>query len=383
MNDDELRVVFLLFGKQGGMAQYSSQLGNAVAKYASVTVIAPESNEVRDLIDNQSSIITYETPSSKNSIARLFEKTMILCEIQRVVRDIEPNVVHVPFIGSIKSLLVLPLLWALPGTLVGTVHDPMSHSGQEVTIAGIDMLARFRALMATLLTVCFVHGPNCEEQAIAVGYPADKLVTVPHGLFTHFQSRDSGSKDNSSREYDILLFGNIRPNKGYDRVPGIIDHVARGRSDVSVLVAGSPSYGSVESERVVNEIIGDLKRHDHIEVRDRYIENAEVKQLFENATIALLPYYDATASGVLMTAYAFETPVVATDTGEIGRLIEEVGAGLVADAESSEDIAACVLELLEDDDLRAACRGRIADGRSKYEWKTIAEKTVSVYRQFC
>lgn len=379
---EDLRVVFLLFGSRGGMAQYSSQLGNAVAKYASVTVIAPDSEEIQDLIDEDVTLITYETQTSKNRFLRLFGKATILWEIQRHIRTGNPDIVHVPFVGSTRSLLILPLLRVLPGTLVGTVHDPMSHSGQGVRFGEIDVTARFRALMATLLTVCFVHGPECENQAILAGYPAKKLETVPHGLYTHFRTADEESTTGDDDECDILLFGNIRPNKGYDRVPEIIDQVARDRPDVSAVVAGAPSYGSAETERI-DDILARLKRHESIEVRDRYIENDEVQALFEQASIVLLPYYDATASGVLMTAYAFETPVVATDTGEVGRLVKEVGAGLVADAESSTDIAACVIEMLEDDDLRAQSRKQIADSRSTYEWDSIADQTVSVYQQFC
>jgi len=259
--------------------------------------------------------------------------------------------------------------------LVGTLHDPIPHTGHRVVIGGIDLRQRARISFSRFLTVCFVHGPQCKQQAISAGYPERKIETVPHGLYTHFKTSDGDDQD---PEYDLLLFGNIRPNKGYDRVPEIIDIVRGEYPDLSVLVAGSPS-NDVTTKEEVEQTVTALRRHKHVTLRAEYIPNEEVSRLFRNTKLVVLPYYDATASGVLMSAYTFGKPVVVTDTGEIGRIVREDGTGLVAEANSNEEIATKIIELLNDPDKRAQMESRIRDARTKYEWDSIARDVVTVY----
>ncbi len=120
---------------------------------------------------------------------------------------------------------------------------------------------------------------------------------------------------------NVLLFGRIFAYKGLeqlvrteavlgDRIPGLRITIA-GRGD-------DPSS--------MRELMGDPARYD---VRHRFIEDAEVAQLFLDADVVALPYTEASQSGVLNVAATFGKPIVATDVGELRRTVEGNGMGLV------------------------------------------------------
>lgn len=72
---------------------------------------------------------------------------------------------------------------------------------------------------------------------------------------------------------------------------------------------------------------GDPGRYD---IRNRFIGDREVAQLFLDADLVALPYVEASQSGVLNIAAAFGCPVVATDVGEFRATVETRRLGLVA-----------------------------------------------------
>jgi glycosyltransferase involved in cell wall biosynthesis len=56
---------------------------------------------------------------------------------------------------------------------------------------------------------------------------------------------------------------------------------------------------------------------------ERYLNNAETSELFERATLVACPNLDATQSGVVLTAFGFGKPVVATRVGGLPEYIDD------------------------------------------------------------
>lgn len=57
------------------------------------------------------------------------------------------------------------------------------------------------------------------------------------------------------------------------------------------------------------------KRAELLEVADRYVSNEEAAMYFAAADLAVLPYREATGSGVLQLTFDLGEPVVDTRTG--------------------------------------------------------------------
>jgi glycosyltransferase involved in cell wall biosynthesis len=77
----------------------------------------------------------------------------------------------------------------------------------------------------------------------------------------------------------------------------------------------------------------------HVEVVSEYVPNEEVEKYFSVSDLVLLPYRNATQSGILNIAYGFDKPVVATSVGGFTEFIEEGKTGLLVKEVSPESFA--------------------------------------------
>ena len=71
-----------------------------------------------------------------------------------------------------------------------------------------------------------------------------------------------------------------------------------------------------------------------------YVSNDQTASLFERAQVAVCPYVNATQSGVVLTAFAFGCPVVATDAGGLPEYVTDGVSGSVVPAGDDAALAA-------------------------------------------
>jgi glycosyltransferase involved in cell wall biosynthesis len=375
-NITNTRVLLFIFSTQGATVDYPAKLANGLAKIAEVHVVCPEDPTVQELFDGDVTAHPYQTKLNPG-IRAIPTGTRGLIEQFRITRDIDPDIIHFPFLTPLRSVSLLPLLATLGTPMIGTIHDPISHSGMQVGPRNLDLGGRVNAVASRLLDRVIVHGEECRRQASTLWYPTERISIVPHGLFDHFTEYDY--EESPTEDATALFFGNIRPNKGYDRIPEILDRVEESVPEVTALVAGSPSRArTVDNERV-ESIISRLEHDNRVELHNRFIPNEEVGEFFSRATVAALPYYDASFSGVAMIAYAFTVPMVAPDVGDLGRLLRTDRSGTVTENDSRA-IADGITELLTDDVHREECRQNIVSNRSRYRWDNIAQEILGVYR---
>ncbi len=92
------------------------------------------------------------------------------------------------------------------------------------------------------------------------------------------------------------------------------------------------------------------------------------------STFVVCPYLDATQSGVVLTAYAFGKPVIAT---QVGGLPEYVHHG-----ENPDALAEAIIYLLQNPEKRRQMKKAIQQlAETELSWSRIAEQTVKVYEK--
>lgn len=140
---------------------------------------------------------------------------------------------------------------------------------------GIDLNEQGRMLGAHLLNRTIVRGPQTKERAISVGYPESRLRMVLHGIYTQFPLGN-----HTITPGQVLVFGNIRENKGYDRLPEILHLVAEQCLGISAIVAGEVPHTA--DETWAEETLTELRAHSHITVDQRYIPMEKVQNTLAN-----------------------------------------------------------------------------------------------------
>ncbi|MBP3253628.1 MAG: glycosyltransferase family 4 protein [Bacteroidales bacterium] len=141
----------------------------------------------------------------------------------------------------------------------------------------------------------------------------------------------------------ILFFGLIRPYKGLDRLIEAFKEIKRDRKDITLLIAGE-CYGDI---KVYTDKIKEYGLEDSVMLVNQYIANEDIEPYFIASDLVALPYYSATQSGVVMTAYAFRRPVVVTDVGGIKEEVLQNSTGIVIKDNSADNLIKGITEILD------------------------------------
>ena len=95
--------------------------------------------------------------------------------------------------------------------------------------------------------------------------------------------------------------------------------------------------------------------------------------------LVVLPYLSASTSGILLTAYGFAKPVVATNVGCLPEYVENGVTGLLIEPANIEQLATAIVRLLSDDDLRHSM-GENAAYWVRKEQKEVVKKLMATYQ---
>jgi glycosyltransferase involved in cell wall biosynthesis len=301
-----------------------------------------------------------------NSVKIYDPKNLILThKLARHLKKEEYDIVH--FNGTSGVLVQLHLaLKNLPR--VNSVHDPLPHSGESSwflkllfkTLFKFDIEYILHAdLMARLFSQYYKVSKN---KAHAIYYGALEI-------YRFFLTSNPGKTQNL-----ILFIGRISPYKGIEYLIEAAKIVKKSIPDLKVIIAGNGEfYFDIEN----------ISTDKTFEIINRYIPNEELTKFIEKSSMVICPYTDATQSGVVMTAYAFNRPVIATDVGGMPEVVENNVTGKLVPPKNPEALAEAISDLLSNpqkleimgENIRRKCQSE------KFSWYYIATQTMDVYKK--
>ena len=82
-----------------------------------------------------------------------------------------------------------------------------------------------------------------------------------------------------------------------------------------------------------------------IKIINEFVQPDLLAELVQNSSVVVCPYTDATQSGVVMSAYAFKKPVIATRVGGLPEMVDDGSTGLLIAPKDSRAIKEAVLKL--------------------------------------
>jgi len=184
-----------------------------------------------------------------------------------------------------------------------------------------------------------------------------------HELGGAMPSREEARKKlGITQPFVALSFGHMRPFKGVDIAIRAWREV---KSDVLLLAAGEAWWGASEE---YTALARDVK---NVRLEYRYIPDSEIATYFAAADVVLAPYRAEAQSGVALTAFHFERPVIASRVGGLPEIIDGTN-GMLIDTEDPSGLARAVDEFFTTRD-RAAMERRAAESAAKYSWKEYAK----------
>jgi glycosyltransferase involved in cell wall biosynthesis len=163
----------------------------------------------------------------------------------------------------------------------------------------------------------------------------------------------------------LLFYGLINKYKGVEVLISAMKKVIKVLPDLKLIIAGK---GEIEYDITT---LGS-----NFEIINRYITNEEIAELNQLATLVVCPYFSASQSGVVMTSFAFNNPVLATNVGALPEVIENGKTGILIDRPDSDLLAKEIIEFFENSDRINKFRDNINIKYSKteYSWSDIANQ---------
>lgn len=180
---------------------------------------------------------------------------------------------------------------------------------------------------------------------------ADKVAMMP--LAAHIPDADEKRPTEAISDNYFLFFGRIDKYKGLPVLLKAYNKMPCGK--LPLVVAGSGSLTAEERSLCGNE---------NVILINRYIEDGEMIWLIRNATCVVLPYIEATQSGIIPIAYHYGVPVITSDVDGLTQFVDNGITGFVCKTEY--DYAASMLKVCE-----PGIRAKLSQGAKEYEQEKL------------
>lgn len=247
--------------------------------------------------------------------------------------------------------------------LVITAHDVLprervagSHRSQR------RLLSRFDAVIT--------HSQSGRSRLIEeVGLEPERVHVIAHGAFAHLAELPEGALPPelpATTKPVVLYFGLIRPYKGLD----VLLDAWRGIEDAELWIVGRPRFD-------ISRLRADAPSNVHWV--ERFVSDTELAACFRRADLVVLPYREIEQSGVLATALAFGSPILASDVGGF-REVAQAGAARLVPPADAPALHTALVTLLGDKHARSILSDAaqaLAGGEAA--WENVAKQTATLY----
>lgn len=354
-----MRIAFVSYD----FGEYSVQHANGLLADGEVLLIVPA-----ELVQPYESMMDARVDTrvfSKPRLRQVGAQVATLRWIGRQLADFQPDVVHFQS-GHMWFNLMLPWL-RRRYPIVFTVHDPRHHVGDRGSHNTPQWIMDFGFRRADQI---IVHASQLKAiLSDEVGIPDDRIHVIPH---IAIGQRDIRRTDSDSNH--VLFFGRIWPYKGLEYLIRAQPLINQQVPDAKFLVCGQG-----EDIDRYHRMMQDPER---FEIHNRWIQDNERVDFFQRASVVVLPYVEATQSGVVPIAYAHYKPVVATRTGGLPDVIEHGRTGMLVEPCNVRELADAIIKLLKNKDLREEM-GNAGNRKLKKDLaaSVICKQTANVYRQ--
>ena len=328
---------------------------------------------------------------SRDSKAAWHDKvTRILRYYYRLVRHIwrsDAQTVHIQAFrfAVIEGLLLVFLIKRAGKWVVYTAHNVQPKGRNN----------RFNHLLFRLVYMnvnhIICHSNDMKHKLVSrYRVQPDKITIAGHGLFDEIPMTLMAQDEARQRlgldpgRKVVLLFGRIRPYKGYELAFQALEYLADATKPVMYVVAGeairsqNQKYLAELKAYVSANQLGELVRFD-----DFHIPEADLDLYFQAADVALLPYTEGDfQSGVLFLAYRFGLPVIASNVGSFPDDVVSGVQGYIFETSNPQALADSLDQFYRELYPKADLRQSIRDyTQRQYSWEQAAAVTYELYQK--
>lgn len=334
--DAPVRVALWCWARRGGAANHTFELARALAKEPGIDLslcIARRCDRYDDLVGIGVPVLAAETYGSLAGIAASAWRLPVAAfEFARFLRKRKVEVVLCSFTHLWNPFLI-PAIRTCGARFVLTVHDGLAHTGDRMAPPQWWLDAEMRAADETITLTRHVRSQVIDR----LGVPAERISVIPPGPYVAAAGGTFSQRLFPPRR--LLFFGRIWPYKGVDLLLDAYGPLKAEFPEISLKIVGSGDFAPYEAQaRTLPDVTAEIG----------YVAEERVPEVLAEADILVLPYREATQSGLVSLAQAVGLPLVATPVGGLQEQVVHGETGMLATAASPEALAEAIRPLLCD-----------------------------------
>lgn len=321
--------------------------------------VYPEIRAYADYIDLGKVFVSNRTNRKSYSLS-YWKETFLL---SRFIKSGEFDIVHTSsYFSGFRRWF-----YKLNHSFVTTHHDPFPHTGEE----HLKPMKIYRWANNHSAGVVILNKKQLADFCNVYDIDPEKVLVNKLGVYDIIRTFKITT---TPVPHNVLFFGRISPYKGIEYLCEAMKIVHKAVPDATLTIAGGGQmYFDIEP----------YQNLDYFEFRNRYIDMHELAELISRCSFVVCPYTDATQSGVVMTSFALGKPVIATNVGGMGEMIEDGKSGRLIPPKDTASLARAIIDLLKDDGILKLMRDYVIQ---KYyygedSWSAIASRYIEFYKK--
>ncbi|OJV36712.1 MAG: hypothetical protein BGO33_04255 [Bacteroidia bacterium 43-41] len=329
-----MKITLLFLGRNGAGPRYSFCMAKALVKNSNIYCQALISNNVDNIQDweklkyhSNFELLTIETYKNKKEFFLRFINIFSYSKISKLITKFNPDWIYIPM----GALLNPGIFLFLKGyKKIYTLHDPTQHIGEKSVFLEALRKIEIRNSCRIILLNRFFKNLTINKYRVC----ENDITIIPHAGF--FKS----SKPTFHKEFQfkILFIGRIEKYKGIPLLIEAYHKVVQQIPKLKLIIAGK---GDITPYKI--SLNNDLSSN--IEIINKWLTDSEIELLIEESDFVVLPYIDASQSGVIPIAFGNGRTVIATNVGALSEQVPK-GIGFTVEA-NSDDILRKIISIYE------------------------------------
>lgn len=351
-----MKVMFVAMGG-GGQALDVAQLLNVLVPKMEVLFVGPKGFEFKDILSLQ--------------VRFLPKKYPFLWKLELVSHILKsrPQILHVYWPGFGWTTVFVFLLCRLLGIkTVWTAPNVVAHERRFI------LTVYFRAVYKFVDRIIVYSQQNKNMMLREFRVDREKIKIVPYGnLIILDQGRYTKEEARKvlgiKSKHVIGHIGLVRPYKGIN----ILYDVFKGMNqDVCLLMVG-PWF-------TATELLMEMQSDKRVKLINRYIPEKEIEMYFRACDVIVAPYIHFEGySSLIVAAFGFGIPVVATNVGSLPDLVEDGVTGRLVNPDVG-GVKRGLEDLLNNPEKQKEMSKNARHiVESRLSWKKIEEKVLEIY----
>lgn len=303
----------------------------------------------------------------KNKVSFLYKTCLFnlfgATKLYNQLKDLVIDYIYCPM-NAFWTYLINKKFKNIPVIIVN--HDPKAHLGdKEIGLLENSYYSSDIILVHSKIFIDYVKEKYSK--------PCYFIPLGRHNVYNLIKNKKTIINYDNSK-HNFLFFGRITPYKGLDVLYEAYKKLELEYTDVNLIIAGNGDFEKYK------EKFNSLKS---CQIYNRWIADEETESLFIcNNLICVMPYIEATQSGVALVAMDYGIPVIASKVGGLVEQIENEKTGLLVEPGASEELYTAMKRLAFDN----ALYNKISENENKkikeLDWNEIIKTVDKIFNDY-